>query len=116
MKTQRTALAALLALLLCACGDDEPLVEPEEKGPVVVSMPGFSFSPFSVSIGTGESVIFDFPSIPHNVIFDGRVGAPADIQETSNVRIERVFSSAGRFPYDCTLHPGMSGEVVVTAR
>jgi plastocyanin len=76
-------------------------------------MPGFSFVPFTTTISAGGSVIFDFPSEPHNVIFERVTGAPADIQQTRNRRVSRTFSVAGNFPYDCTLHPGMSGVVVV---
>lgn len=80
---------------------------------VTVSMPGNSFSPFNVSVKVNGTVRFEFPSNPHNVIFTNKSGAPADIQVTSNVNINRVFNSTGTFPYDCTIHPGMSGQVTV---
>ena len=109
------ALAASL-VLGAACGGDDP-TEPEEEEPPagapVVSMPGFSFSPFTTTIAAGGSVVFDFPSELHNVIFDRITGAPADIQATVNRRVTRMFGTRGTFPYDCTLHPGMSGQVVV---
>ncbi|MFN8581009.1 MAG: Ig-like domain-containing protein [Gemmatimonadaceae bacterium] len=79
----------------------------------VVSMPGFSFAPFTVTIKRTESVFFDFPALPHNVIFTARTGVPDDIQQQANVTVARQFNTAGTFPYDCTIHPGMKGEVVV---
>jgi plastocyanin len=82
-------------------------------GALIVSMPGFSFVPFAVTVNRGGSVIFDFPAEPHNVIFASRAGAPADIQVTSNRTVSRTFATAGDFPYDCTLHPGMSGIIHV---
>lgn len=83
--------------------------------PTIVSvfMPGNSFSPFNVSIKLNGTVRFEFPSAPHNVIFNSKTGVPADIQVTSNVTVSRVFSVLGTFPYDCTIHPGMSGQVTV---
>lgn len=75
-----------------------------------------TFTPFTTTIRAGESVTFDFPPFPHNVIFKDRAqhpGAPADIPATSNQKVLRVFAAAGTFPYDCTLHPGMSGQVIV---
>jgi plastocyanin len=109
--------AAAAALVLgSACGGDDP-TEPEEEEPPadapVVSMPGFSFSPFTTNVTVGGSVVFDFPNEPHNVIFDNVAGAPQDIQQSVNRRVTRTFAVRGTFPYDCTLHPGMSGQVVV---
>jgi plastocyanin len=112
----RFAAACAVVLALSACGDDE-ITEPEDDEPPpgapVVSMPGFSFSPFTTTIAAGGTVVFDFPSEPHNVIFEQTSGAPADIQETANRRVSRTFGTRGTFPYDCTIHPGMSGVVIV---
>jgi plastocyanin len=80
---------------------------------VVTMPPGDVFTPFQVSIPIGGSVRWEFPQRPHNVIFDKKAGVPADIQSTANASVSRTFATAGTFPYDCTLHPGMSGEVVV---
>jgi len=88
-------------------------VTPNPSGSATVSMPGFSFSPFTTTIIVGGTVIYDFPALPHNVIFATAAGAPNDIQQTSNRSVSRTFLTAGDFPYDCTLHPGMSGVVVV---
>jgi plastocyanin len=111
---RRLAAVSGLLLVLAACGDEEtnPVTPPDGDGPTV-SMPGFSFSPFTTEISVGGTVLFDFPSEPHNVIFERRSGAPTDIQATTNRTVSRVFQVAGTFPYDCTLHPGMSGQVVV---
>jgi len=79
----------------------------------VVTMPGNSFIPFQVTVRVGQQVFFEFPREPHNVIFDNKTGAPQDIQVMSNITIPRQFSVTGQFPYDCTLHPGMSGLVIV---
>jgi plastocyanin len=112
----RFAAAAAVVLALSACGDDE-ITEPEDEEPPpgapVVSMPGFSFSPFTTTIAMGGTVVFDFPSESHNVIFERITGAPGDIQASANRRVSRTFGTRGTFPYDCTLHPGMSGVVIV---
>jgi plastocyanin len=79
----------------------------------IVTMPGNTFSPFSVTINRGQQVLFDFPSVAHNVIFQQRAGVPGNIAETSNALVARTFSTAGQFPYDCRLHPGMEGVVNV---
>ena len=78
-----------------------------------VTMPGNSFSPFQTDIRVGGTVNFSFPAEPHNVIFSSGAGRPADIQVTANTTVARTFTTAGTFPYVCTLHEGMVGEVVV---
>jgi len=80
----------------------------------IVTMPGNSFIPFEVTIRVGEQVFFEFPQVIHNVVFERKAGAPQDIAQTSNVTVPRTFTVAGRFTYDCTLHPGMTGAVSVT--
>jgi plastocyanin len=113
--TSRIALLALLVASggLAGCGDDAAAPEESPPAAATVSMPGFSFTPFTTTIALGGSVTFDFPAEPHNVIFAKGTGAPADIQQTINAKVSRAFAVAGSFGYDCTLHPGMSGVVVV---
>lgn len=89
-----------------------------------VSMFPQSFSPVSLVLARGGVVTFDFPiDIDHNVIFPKQAngqpvvpGAPADIPTASANRgkkITRTFATTGTFTYDCTVHPGMTGEVIV---
>ncbi len=101
-----------LVLLVAACGGDDG-AGPGPAASATVSMPGFSFTPFTTTLSIGGSVIYDFPAEPHNVIFAVVTGAPTDIQQTTNRQVTRAFPVAGTFPYDCTIHPGMSGVVIV---
>ncbi|MDQ8153399.1 MAG: Ig-like domain-containing protein [Gemmatimonadota bacterium] len=78
-----------------------------------VTMPGNTFSPFLTTIGVGGTVTFRFGSVDHNVLFAAITGRPADIQITRNVNVARTFNARGLFPYDCSVHPGMSGQVEV---
>jgi plastocyanin len=79
-----------------------------------VFMPGNIYSPFVTDIARTGTVRFIFPSDPHNVIFrHDTPGPPADIDILSNTSVSRTFNTAGTFTYDCTVHPGMTGLVVV---
>lgn len=80
---------------------------------VVVDMPGNSFTPFTSTIRVTGSVDFRFPATAHNVIFKAAAGVPQDILPISNTTVRRTFNTTGTFAYDCTLHNGMAGEVVV---
>ncbi|MGH7461008.1 MAG: hypothetical protein ACREMA_08260 [Longimicrobiales bacterium] len=110
----KTLLLIGASALLAACGDDGGGPGPVQPDTAIVSMPGFSFVPFTTTIGVGGTVVYDFPAEPHNVIFNQVAGAPANILETSNRSVARTFNTAGDFPYNCVLHPGMSGVVLVT--
>jgi plastocyanin len=81
----------------------------------VEATPDLTFTPNSLTVKRGDKVTFAFGSVPHNVTFDNRdVRTPADIPGVNaSASVERVFSSAGTYHYHCTLHPGMSGTVVV---
>lgn len=78
-----------------------------------VTMPGNTFSPFLTTIAAGGTVTFRFGSVDHNVIFGSVAGKPTDIQIIRNANVARTFNTRGLFPYDCTVHPGMSGQVDV---
>lgn len=70
------------------------------------------FQPQIVGVARGGSVTWSFGAVEHNVTFSGG-GGPANISNTTNSSVSRTFASAGNFPYDCTLHAGMTGTVIV---
>jgi len=73
-----------------------------------------TFTPSSLTVTVGTSVDFVFLSVGHNVVFNAVAGRPADIPGTnSSVTISRTFSTAGTFPYQCTIHGGMTGTIIV---
>jgi plastocyanin len=71
------------------------------------------FSPSTVDISAGGTVTFHFSTLAHTVVFADQTGAPADIAATSNDDVDRTFSQAGTFNFECIIHPGMSGTVIV---
>ena len=103
----------ITASVSTASGNLGLTITPNPQGTATVEMPGDIFTPFTTTINVGGTVIFNFPARAHNVIFSRINGAPQDIQPTSNQRVARTFTVAGRYPYDCTLHPPMAGEIVV---
>lgn len=81
----------------------------------VAATDGNAFNPSTVTVATGGTVTWTFASVLHNVTFAGGAGAPAQIPNTSGQQASRTFGTAGRFDYNCTLHPGMAGTVIVQA-
>jgi len=72
-----------------------------------------TFQPQIVGVARGGTVTWSFAAVEHNVTFSGGGGAPANIPNATNTTVSRTFGTAGNFPYDCTLHAGMTGTVIV---
>ncbi len=106
------AAVTIVFSLACGGGGGDGIVGPPET--VTVSMPGNSFSPFNATIRVNGIVRWEFPSDDHDVVFVEMTGAPANIPVTTRATVSRTFSTVGVFPYDCRVHPGMSGQVTVT--
>ena len=75
---------------------------------------GDAFTPNRVVIIQTGSVTWQFGVTIHNVTFNpGTAGTPTNISDTYSTSASRSFNSPGNFAYTCTLHPGMSGTVIV---
>ncbi len=103
---RRLLLPCFLTTAVAMCRD---AVTPHKT---VVNTETTVFVPARIEIAVGDSVEWRFGD-PHNVILDSIPGAPASILESGKGRYVRVFTVAGQFPYRCTLHAGMTGEVSV---
>jgi len=79
-------------------------------GGATVTEANLAFSPTSVTVKVGDTVTFENKdSAPHVVKIDG--------QELGNqapgATVTWKATKAGTFPFSCTIHPSMTGQVVV---
>ena len=72
---------------------------------------GNTFNPGTAFVTKGGTVTWNFATL-HNVTFDA-AGAPTNITDTATGSVSRPFPNSGTFGYHCTIHPGMSGSIVV---
>ena len=76
-----------------------------------ISIVNFAFTPSSVSISVNDSVKWTWAGSPHSTTSDtalwesGVLGTGATFTHT--------FTSAGSFPFHCSVHPFMTGTVAV---
>ena len=70
-----------------------------------------TFTPSTIDIARNGTVNWIFASVTHNVNFGGT--GPANIGNTANATVSRTFTVAGTFNYQCTIHGGMTGQVIV---
>lgn len=69
-----------------------------------------AFDPAKLSVKVGDTVTFvNEDSAPHNVEIDGKELG----QQASGDKVEWKAEKAGTFPYRCTIHPSMTGEITV---
>ena len=90
-------------------GSAAPPQSPPSAGATVAEV-NFAFSPESVAVSVGDSVSFvNKDSAPHDVLIDGQ-----DLgQQAPGATVTWKATKAGTFPYSCTIHPQMKGQVVV---
>jgi plastocyanin len=80
-----------------------------------VSIINFEFTPAEITIVSGESVTWtNNDGAPHGLEFhDGSGGKDLLLPGAS---YSRRFDQPGTFDYNCSIHPYMTGRVVVRAR
>jgi plastocyanin len=106
----------LAAALLAGCADngDPGAAEPPASGVTTVVAKDNRFSPAAIQVPTSTEVTWSFQDgqVPHNVHGDG--WGSGEPQRSGTFR--HTFDRPGTYDYTCTLHPRMTGRVVVTAR
>ncbi len=90
-----------------------PTVPPGPAPPGDVRIVDNAFSPRSVTISTGSTLVWsNTGALPHTVT--ARSGAFDSGLVMPSGTYRRTFNNPGSFEYICTLHPGMAGTVTVT--
>lgn len=129
--TVRPRLAPLLllpALALAACGGGSDSAQPSTAGAVTAAGPpsaqiatvvagtNLKFSPETVQAKTGTLALTMTISggVPHNLVFGDRgVGADIPTTPSGSATSTYTFSKPGTYSFECTIHSGMVGQVVV---
>jgi plastocyanin len=77
-----------------------------------VKIDNFSFGPAALTIPIGTTVTWtNRDDIPHTVVSNDGV-FKSKVLDTDE-KFSFTFSKAGTFPYFCSIHPKMTGKVVV---
>ena len=78
-----------------------------------IAIDNFRFSPSDVSVPAGTTVRWtNRDDIPHTIVCDDRT-FKSPVLDTDGV-FSRQFAAPGTFRYFCSIHPMMTGAVVVT--
>jgi plastocyanin len=78
-----------------------------------VKIDNFSFGPVTVTVPVGTTVTWtNRDDIPHTVVSTDKV-FKSKVLDTDE-KFSYTFTKPGEYPYFCSIHPKMTGKVVVT--
>ena len=81
---------------------------------VINAQGAYTWDPTSVDIAATGSVMFgNGTPYTHNVTFSAASGAPMDIPDFSSGSQSAMFPTARTYNFHCSIHPGMTGMVIV---
>ena len=106
------AMPVMIAVLLLA---GSPSITASEQPPAAnaeVKIDNFSFGPQTVTVPVGATVTWiNRDDIPHTVVSTDGV-FKSKVRDTDE-KFAYTFAKAGTYPYFCSVHPKMTGKVVV---
>jgi plastocyanin len=83
-----------------------------QSGTSEVKIDNFSFGPGTLTVAVGTTVTWtNRDDIPHTVVSTEGV-FKSKVLDTDE-RFSFTFSKAGSYPYFCSIHPKMTGKVIV---
>jgi plastocyanin len=119
MSTRNALIAGLATLVLVALGllfADSPNVAANTPPPATteVKIDNFSFTPATLTVAAGTTVTWtNRDDIPHTVVsVDDPKAFKSKVMDTDE-KFSFTFTKAGTYTYFCSVHPKMTGTVVV---
>jgi plastocyanin len=101
-----------VALTLAAQKGVEARTPQANTQSVEVKIDNFSFTPASITVTAGTTVTWtNRDDIPHTVVSDDKV-FKSKVLDTDE-KFSYTFSKPGTYPYFCSVHPKMTGKVIV---
>jgi amicyanin len=92
----------------------KPAPAADASAPVEVRIANFTFQRTTVSVKPGTTVTWiNDDDIPHTVVASDK-SFRSKVLDTGD-RFSVTFAKAGHFDYFCSLHPHMTGKVIVRA-
>ncbi len=106
------AMPVLIALLLLAGSPSVTAADQPSAGNAGVKIDNFSFGPQTLTVPVGATVVWtNSDDIPHTAVSTEGL-FKSKVMDTDE-KFSYTFTKAGTYPYYCTIHPKMTGKVVV---
>jgi plastocyanin len=108
------AAVVLFAAIVLLARTSSALANPEQRAAAAVQevkIDNFSFGPATITVAAGTTVTWtNRDDIPHTVVSDGAFKSKA--MDTDD-KFSYTFAKPGTYNYFCSIHPKMTGKVVV---
>ena len=104
--------AVMVATLLLSAGSPGSSAKAPEPATAEVKVDNFSFGPATLTVTVGTTVSWtNRDDIPHTIVSTEKV-FKSKVLDTDE-KFSYTFTKAGSYPYFCSIHPKMTGSVVV---
>lgn len=105
--------ALVLGIGALGTGQKSSVASAQEKTSTMeVKIDNFSFAPAVLTVAVGTTVTWtNRDDIPHTVVSTERL-FKSKVLDTDE-KFSFTFSKAGTYPYFCSMHPKMTGKVIV---
>lgn len=109
------AAGPLLAMVLAACGSSSSGGATPPVGGHTVTIQGFAFKPATLTVPVGTKVTFLMADsgVQHNVTSTGPTTFKSSPNLSKGQSYTVTFTKAGTYTYACTIHPSMTGTIIV---
>jgi len=106
------ATTVMIALMLLAGTPSVAANDQPSEASADVKIDNFSFGPQTLTVSVGTTVVWtNRDDIPHTVVSTDGV-FKSKVRDTDE-KFSYTFTKAGTYPYFCSVHPKMTGKVVV---
>ena len=112
MRVAGLAMTVMIAVLLFAGSPSVAANDQPSAANAEVKIDNFSFAPGTLTVAVGTTVTWtNRDDIPHTVVSTDGV-FKSKVRDTDE-KFSYTFSTAGTYPYYCSVHPKMTGKIVV---
>jgi plastocyanin len=102
----------MIVMLLLLVGSSSARANDQPSATAEVKIDNFSFTPQTLTIAVGTTVTWtNRDDIPHTVVSTDGV-FKSKVRDTDE-KFSYTFTKAGTYPYFCSVHPKMTGKIVV---
>jgi plastocyanin len=102
----------MIAIVLLSAGSPRVTANDQSAANAEVKIDNFSFGPQTLTVPVGATVTWtNRDDIPHTSVSTDGV-FKSKVMDTDE-KFSYTFAKAGTYPYYCSIHPKMTGQVVV---
>ncbi|MCZ7401508.1 MAG: cupredoxin family copper-binding protein [Candidatus Methanoperedens sp.] len=115
MGTKLLIVFLISVVLISGCTGQKTVTKTDitPAAPNSVAIKGFAFAPETITVAKGTTVTWtNMDSVAHTVVAADNAFSSQTLENGQSYA--HTFNDIGTFEYKCSIHPGMSGKVIVT--